>query len=190
MEIRKYYTVVEETISEMGKTDGTPLRKVGAVVIVKNPYAGKYQEDLSLLIEESKKIGRFLTDLAVKAMGEYPVESYGKGAVVGLDGEQEHGVAMLTSVFGNILREAVGGGKAWISSMTKRAAAGITIDVPMNYKDEVYVRSHYDGMTLTLHDSPLPDEIAVICVLANRGRLNARVGGQTVEEVKAREGLV
>ncbi len=86
MEIRKYYTVVEETISEMGKTDGTPLRKVGAVVIVKNPYAGKYQEDLSLLIEESKKIGRFLTDLAVKAMGEYPVESYGKGAVVGLDG--------------------------------------------------------------------------------------------------------
>ncbi len=74
--------------------------------------------------------------------------------------------------------------------MTKRAAAGITIDVPMNYKDEVYVRSHYDGMTLTLHDSPLPDEIAVICVLANRGRLNARVGGQTVEEVKAREGLV
>jgi len=190
MEIRKYYTVVEETIQEMGKADGRPLRKVGAVVIVKNPYAGKYQEDLSLLIEESKKIGRFVSDLAVKAMGDYPVESYGKAAVVGIDGEQEHGVAMLTTVFGNVLREAVGGGKAWISSMTKRAQPGVTIDVPLAYKDALYVRSHYDGMTLTLHDSPLPDEIAVICALANRGRLNARVGGLTVEEAKKEDGLV
>lgn len=190
MEIRKSFTVIEEINSEMGKTDGAPLRKVGSIAIVKNPYVGQYKQDLSHLIEESKEIAHFISKRAVEAMGDYPVESYGKAAVVGIDGEQEHGVAMLTSVFGNVLREAVGGGKAWISSMTKRASAGITIDVPLAYKDAVYVRSHYDGMSLTLHDAPLPDEIAVICCVANRGRLNARVGGLTVSEVKGEDGLV
>lgn len=190
LEIRKHFTVIEEINSEKGKTDGAPLRKVGVVAIVKNPYAGAYQEDLNPLIEESKAIAEFVTSKAVEAMGDFPVESYGKGAVVGLDGEQEHGVAMLTTVFGNILRDAVGGGKAWVSSMTKRAAPGITIDVPLAFKDALYVRSHYDGMSITLHDSPLPDEMAIICCLASRGRLNARVGGIKASEAKKEDGLV
>ena len=87
-------------------------------------------------------------------------ESYGKAAIIGMNGEQEHGVAMLTTVFGNVMREAAGGGKAWISSMTKRAAPGATIDVPLAHKDALYVRSHYDGMTITLHD----------CSIAGRDR--------------------
>lgn len=190
LEIRKHFTVIEEINSEKGKTDGAPLRKVGVVAIVKNPYAGAYREDLNPLIEESKAIAEFVTSKAVEAMGDFPVESYGKGAVVGLDGEQEHGVAMLTTVFGNILRDAVGGGKAWVSSMTKRAAPGITIDVPLAFKDALYVRSHYDGMSITLHDSPLPDEMAIICCLASRGRLNARVGGIKASEAKKEDGLV
>ncbi|MEX0757949.1 MAG: amino acid synthesis family protein, partial [Tistlia sp.] len=104
-------------------------------------------------------------------------------------GEQEHGVALLTTVFGNVLREAAGGGKAWISSMTKRAAPGTTIDVPLAHKDALYVRSHYDGMTLTLHDAPLPDEIAVICAYASSGRPNARVGGLAAGAIEGRDGL-
>ncbi len=190
MEIRKMFTVVEDIMTEMGRSDGKPLRKVAAIAVVKNPFAGKYQEDLSLLIEESQEIARIISKRAVEAMGEYEVESYGKAAVVGTAGEQEHGVAMITTVFGNVLREAVGGGKAWISSTTKRATAGASIDVPLAYKDALYVRSNYDTMTLTLHDAPLPDEIAVICCVANRGRLNARVGGLTVAEAKKEDGLV
>ena len=111
------------------------------------------------------------------ACSAYSVASYGKGAVIGLAGEQEHGVALLTTVFGNVIRDTSGGGKAWISSMTKRAAPGATIDVPVAHKDALYVRSHYDGITITLADAPLPDEIAIVCVYVNRGRLNARVGG-------------
>ena len=72
---------------------------------------------------------------------------------------------MLTTVFGNVMRDAAGGGKAWISSLTKRAAPGTTIDIPLAHKDALYVRSHYDGITITLHDAPLPDEIALICAL-------------------------
>ena len=83
-------------------------------------------------------------------------------------------------------RNAMGGAKAWISSMTKVAAPGTPIDIPMNHKDEVYVRSHYDGMTLMLPDAPMPDEVAVIFGLSSGPRLNARVGGMTHDEVMAR----
>jgi Amino acid synthesis len=105
-------------------------------------------------------------------------------------GEQEHAVAMLTTVFGNVMREAAGGRKAWISSMTKRVAPGATIDIPLAHKDALYVRSHYDGITLTLHDMPLPDEIAIIAAYANRGRLNHRVGGLAKDKIKGTDGLV
>ena len=188
MEIRKIYTFVEDTYSDNGKSDGTELRKAAVVAIVKNPMAGAYQQDLSPLIEASAEIAKTVTGKVVEAMGDLQVESYGKAAVVGLNGEQEHGVAMLTTIFGNIFRDAVGGGKAWVSSMTKRATAGATIDIPLAYKDALYVRSHYDGITITLHDSPLPDEIAVIAAVANRGRLNARVGGIAKDEVTVGDG--
>ena len=103
-----------------------------------------------------------------------------------MNGEQEHGVAMLTTVFGNVMRDAAGGGKAWISSLTKRAAPGATIDIPLAHKDALYVRSHYDGITITLPDAPLPDEIAIICAYANRGRPNHRVGGLAAKRHQGR----
>jgi hypothetical protein len=81
-------------------------------------------------------------------------------------------------------------GNAWISSMTKVAAAGTPIDIPMNCKDALYVRSHYDGMTLMLPDAPMPDEIALILCAANRGRLHARVGGLAYDRRKGEDGLV
>ena len=122
-------------------------------------------------------------------MAPYKAASYGKAAVIGMNGEQEHGVAMLTTVFGNVMREAAGGGQAWISSLTKRAAPGATIDIPLAHKDALYVRSHYDGITITIPDAPLPNEIAVICAFANRGRPNHRVGGLAAGEIKGADGL-
>jgi hypothetical protein len=120
-------------------------------------------------------------------VGNYEIQSYGKGGIVGLSGEQEHANALLTTTFATPFRDAIGGGSAWISSMTKVAAPGTPIDIPMNAKTDVYVRSHYDGMTIVLPDAPLPDEIALVFCMANRGRLNARVGGMTYEESKVFE---
>jgi len=165
------------------------LRKVAAVAVISNPFAGVYAEDLSSLVSASEALGRELSEHAASLMGDYSIQSYGKAGVVGLAGEQEHGVAFLTTVFGNEVRRAAGGGKAWISSMTKRAAAGSVIDVPLAFKDALYVRSHYDGITLMLPDAPLPDEIAIICAYANRGRLNHRVGGLAIQDVKGLDGL-
>ena len=189
LKIRKFYTFIEDVLSEAARPANPVLRKVAAVAIVQNPHAGEYVQDLKPMIEASGELGRELSKIALQALSPYRAQSYGKGGIVGLNGEQEHINALLTTTFANPLRDAVGGGKAWISSMTKRGGPGTTIDIPLASKDALYVRSHYDGVTITLHDAPLPDEIAVIICLANRGRLHARVGGVKIEDIKGEDGL-
>jgi hypothetical protein len=190
VEIRRWLTLVEERSVEAGLRAEKPLRKVAAIAVVANPAAGRYVGDLDALIRESAGVGALLARLAVEAMGGQPVESYGKAGVVGLGGEQEHANAMLTTAFAEPLREAVGGALAWIPSFTKVAAPGGSIDVPLAHKDALFVRSHYDGMTVALPpDVPAADEVALIVVLANRGRLNARVGGLSADAIVARDGL-
>jgi hypothetical protein len=154
--------------------------------VIENPYAGQgYVEDLSELIDASGAIGTMLGEEAARLLGE-PVESYGKAGLVGTGGEQEHVNATVTSVFGDAFREAIGGGDAWITSVTKPGTPGVVIDVPLAYKDEIWVRSHYDALEVRVPDAPHPDEIVVIAAVANRGRLNARVGGMSVDEARAR----
>lgn len=187
MQIKRTLAFVDEVGIEAGQGVEPPLRKVAVAAVIDNPFAGRFERDLSPLTDASAEIGRHICRLAIALMAPYRAASYGKAAVIGTNGEQEHGVAMLTTVFGNVMRDAAGGGKAWISSLTKRAAPGATVDIPLAHKDALYVRSHYDGMSLVLPDAPLPDEIAIIFCLANRGRLNARVGGLTHEEVAARK---
>ncbi len=190
LKISRSYTFVENRTLEAGKAAKIPLRKVAAVLVVDNPYAGRFVRNLDPMIEASAALGRELAAMAVAALAPYSAQSIGKAALVGIAGEQEHGNALLTTTFAEPLREALGGGKAWISSMTKVAMAGTPIDIPMNCKDALYVRSHYDGMTLMLPDAPLPDEIALILCLANRGRLDARVGGLAYAKLKGENGLV
>lgn len=183
--IRKVLTTVEETRTEGGASDGDPLRKAVACAVIANPYAGRPLEaDLSELVDGSAALGTLLGGLAAEALG-VPAESYGKAALVGLEGEQEHANACITTAFGERLREAIGGGTAWLSSVTKRCAAGTSVDVPLAFRDEIWVRSHYDAITTSVQDAPLPREIVVICALASRGRLHARLGGKTKEEAAA-----
>jgi hypothetical protein len=184
--IRRTHVFIEERREDAGQVADVPLRRVAAVAVVQNPYAGRYVDDLGPMIQESIHLGKELGELALAAFGKHEVQSYGKGGIVGLDGEQEHANALLTTAFANPIRDLLGGADAWISSFTKKAAPGACIDIPMNHKDDVYVRSHYDGMSVVLPDAPMPDEIAVIFCIANRGRLNARVGGLTHQEVVAR----
>ncbi|HSZ95230.1 MAG TPA: amino acid synthesis family protein [Bradyrhizobium sp.] len=190
MPIKRLLTFLDEVRGADGRDVTPPLRKAAAVAIIDNPFAGRFVEDLSPLTRASEAIGREICAIAVRLLAPDQAVSYGKAAVVGSNGEQEHGNAMLTTVFGNVMREAAGGGKAWISSMTKRAAPGAVIDIPLAHKDALYVRSHYDGMTLTLPDAPLPNEIAIIAVYATRGRPNQRVGGLSASEIKGQDGLV
>ena len=190
MEIRRQLTIEDELLIEGGKPLTAPIRKVAALVVITNPFAGRYVEDLAELIETGERLGAVLADRILKVIDPASVDSYGKAALIGSLGEQEHGVAMLTTVYGNAMRDAVGGGKAWISSFTKRASPGEIIDVPLAHKDALYVRSHYDGMTVMVPDAPLANEIAIICCLANRGRLNHRVGGLAKDDIEGKDGLI
>lgn len=186
LEVRKIITVVEDTLSDGAPADGAPLRKVATAVVLKNPYAGQpYSEDLSKLIDPSDELGRVIGERCAEAAGG-PVESHGKAVVVGTAGEGEHGNATKTTRFGDTFRAAFGGGKAWLPSTTKRAMPGCTIDVPLCFKDEIWVRSHYDTITIKIEDAPAPDEIVLVGAVATRGRLNARLGGVSKAEAEAR----
>ena len=187
LKIRCTFVITEQRYEEASRVAETPLRRVAAVAVVENPCAGRYVDDLGPLIKDSVRLGEEVGSLALAAFGQHEIQSYGKGGIVGLDGEQEHANALLTTAFANPIRDLIGGGDAWISSYTKKAAPGTAIDIPMNHRDDVYVRSHYDGMSIVLPDAPMPDEVAVIFCLANRGRLNARVGGLTHADVVARK---
>jgi hypothetical protein len=189
MNIRKIHSIVEDVFHEGGRPAPSMLRKVAVAAVVRNPYAGKWQEDLSALVDASAELGRKMGVRANEALSGMAVESYGKGALIGVNGEQDHAAALITTVFGDVIREGVGGGKAWISSTTKRGAAGTIIDVPLAHKDALYVRSHYDAMSVHVPDAPLPDELVIIAVFATRGRLNARVGGLKAGEIQGVDGL-
>jgi hypothetical protein len=185
LEIRRIVTVLDEVRSEGGREDGPPLRRAAVAAVFTNPYAGRpYSDDLSELIEPSAELGSLIGERCAAALGE-SVESHGKAVMVGTAGEQEHGNAVKTTTFGNPFREAFGGGRAWLPSTTKRCAPGAQIDVPLCFKDEIWVRSHYDTITVFVPDAPAPDEIVLVGAVASRGRLNARLGGKTREQALA-----
>ncbi|HEY7256387.1 MAG TPA: amino acid synthesis family protein [Solirubrobacterales bacterium] len=188
LSIRRIVAFVDEVRSEGGREDGEPLRKAAVAAVFANPYAGRgYSADLSELIEPSAELGTLIGERCATALGA-PVESHGKAVMVGTAGEQEHGNAVKTTTFGNPFREAFGGGAAWLPSTTKRCAPGAQIDVPLCFKDEIWVRSHYDTITIFVPDAPAPDEIVLIGAVASRGRLNARLGGKSKEEALAERG--
>ena len=191
MEIRKIVTLMDETLIEGGKKVYPPTRRAAVLAVIKNPYAGKYVEDLSELMETGEKLGTLLGEACVKALGISPekAESYGKGAIVGADGELEHAAAILHPKLGKPFREALGGGKSIIPSAKKMGTPGTELDVPVHYKDAAFVRTHFDAMPVRCYDAPKSDEIVVALVVTDSGRPHPRIGGLTIEEAEKKDGL-
>ena len=183
--LRKVVVLSEELWSEggVGAPDGVPLRKAAAAAVVVNPYFDRpFSARLDEIVEPSAELGALLGAKAAEALGGMAVESYGKAALVGTGGEQEHAVAIKTSVFGDAFRVAIGGATAWLPSVSKRCAPGASVDVPLCFKDEVWVRSHYDAITMTIADAPAADEIVLVVGVASGARLHARLGGLSRED--------
>ncbi len=191
MVIRKIVTIVEETRREIGRDIDPPTRKAAALAVIENPFAGRYVEDLQPLMGIGASLGGLLGERAVAALGIAPAEaeSYGKAAIVGAAGELEHAAAILHPRLGAPLRKAVEKGAALVPSVKKMGGPGSTLDVPLGHKDAAYVRSHFDGMEVSLGDAPRADEILVVVVVTDSGRPLPRVGGLTSAEAIGEDGL-
>ena len=189
--IRKIVTFVEETHREVDKTVEPATRRAAAAAVIENPFAGRYVEDLSELIDIGEELGALLTERAVAALGipGPSAQSYGKAAAVGENGELEHAAAVLHPKLGTPVRRVVGKGAALIPSAKKRGGMGVTLDIPLGHKDAAYVRSHFDGMEIRVSDAPRANEILVAIAVTDSGRPLARIGGLTKDQIKGEDGL-
>ena len=175
MDIRKVVVQVEETWSSAGRPVTPPTRKVVVAAVLRNPLAGRYAEDLSELEELGAEVSALLARDAVAALGHaVPVSAYGKGAIVGLDGDLEHAAAILHPRFGAPIRAAIGGGAAIIPSTKKVAGPGAALTMPVTNKDDIWSFDEMDAAEISVPDAPRPDEVVVCVVLAAGGRPHAR----------------
>ena len=187
--VRKIVTVVEETLTEIGRPVDPATRQCAAVAVIKNPYAGRYSEDLSELEAAGALLGDLLGRRAMDALGIGPeqVESFGKAAIIGEDGEKEHGAAVMHPTMGKPLRAAVGPAPSIIPSAKKVGGPGTTIDCPLHHKEDVWTFSHFDAMEVSLPDAPRADEIVVVIAITDSGRPLHRVGeGKSSADVGAK----
>jgi hypothetical protein len=175
MDLRKTVFILEDVVADGGERLARPVRRVAAIAVIGNPYAGRRVDDLSPLFDVGLELGTLLAKHAVDLIGGRAV-SYGKAAIVGTAGEVEHGAAIIHPKLGKPMREAVGGGEAIIPSNVKVAAPGTSIDVPLGHKDDVWSFDHFDTLTVTVPGAPQPDEILVAIAYADGGRPRPRVG--------------
>jgi hypothetical protein len=179
--VRKTVLLREAIQSDLFGEACVPITRVVAAAVIQNPFAGRFVEDLSPLFEIGGQLGERLTNEAVRLLSGPPV-SYGKGAIVGLAGDPQHGEALIHPRLGKPMRAAVGGGKAVIPSNTKVAAAGASIDVPLAHKDEPWSFDHFDTVTVTISDAPLFDEIVLLMAVADASRPHSRVGSDPISD--------
>ncbi|MGO2234533.1 amino acid synthesis family protein [Marinomonas polaris] len=183
LEIRKIVSYEEETLIEGFKETDKPLRMFAVAAVIKNPWAGRYVEDLRpIVLEYGPQLGKILTDkICELAGGADKIEAFGKAALVGLNGEIEHASALIHTLhFGNFYREAVEA-KSFLSFTNTRGPANASISVPMMDKNDGGKRSHYLTVQFNINDAPSADEVVVVLGGATGGRPHHRIGDRYQE---------
>jgi hypothetical protein len=176
--IRKTVLHVEEVRHDGGPPRETPVLKGWCAVILRNPFAGRYEPELMWMMEAMKPIGLMVAERLLAGLGGNPdsVEAYGKGGLVGSAGELEHG-ALWHVAGGHAMRGLLGKALSIVPSMTKVGPMGAVLDLPIHHRNAAYVRSHFDGITCVVPDAPRPDEILFALAMTTGPRPHARVGG-------------
>ncbi|MDP3241610.1 MAG: amino acid synthesis family protein, partial [Reyranella sp.] len=185
VKVRKYVATVEETLHDFGPVLARPVTKAVVGGVIANPYAGRHEADIQPMMKALEPLAVDLTERVMKMLGAKgsELEAYGKGAIVGLNGELEH-AALWHQPSGFGIRHAMGGAKSIVPSTVKVATAGARIDIPLHHVTAAYVRSHFDAIEFCVPDGPRPDEIVFIVAASIGGRPHARVGGLMPAEIK------
>lgn len=188
--IRKRVTLIEEIFHEGGKPAARPLRRGAILCVIRNPFAGRYVEDIAGFMDDLTPLGVAMAGSLLKALGGDPsaIQGYGKGAIIGSAGELEHG-ALWHVPGGYAMREILGEAKAIVPSAKKVGGPGARLDVPVTHINASYVRSHFDAMEVGISDAPRADELLLALVMTTGSRIHARVGGLKASEIKGEDGL-
>jgi hypothetical protein len=187
IDVRKKALTIETVYHEGGPPAATPLRMAAAVAVVRNPFAGRYEADLMPFMAELRGLGKELATDLVDALGKDQVQAYGKAAIVGVDGELEHG-AVWHEAGGWAMRQVLGEPKAIVPAAKAVAGTGFRLMVPLHYIHAAYVRSHFNTMDVGIQDAPRPKEILYGLVMATGGRVHSRLGGLLKEQVSVNDG--
>lgn len=187
IEIRKRSLVIETQYHEGGPVMDVPLKLAAACAVIKNPYAGRYEPDLMPFMAELRSLGTLLAEELVDTLGKDKVEVYSKAAIVGVNGELEHG-AVWHEAGGWAMRSVLGEPKAMVPAAKAVAATGYRLMVPLHNIHASYVRSHYNTMEIGIQDAPRPNEILFALVMGIGGRVHSRLGGLTKENISVHDG--
>jgi hypothetical protein len=212
IEIRRILTQVEDIFHEGGPVAAEPLRRGAIGAVLKNPYAGRYVEDILPLMDALSPLGLRLAQQLLTAMqvGPERIQGYGKGALIGEAGELEHG-ALWHVPGGYAMRELLGwkgerasytqggggdkptgqpgNGLSIVASTKKVGPPGVSLDVPLTHINASYVRSHFDAIEMRVPGAPHADELIVILAMSTGARVHARVGGLKAEDISQWNGL-
>ncbi len=203
-EIRRVFTHVEDIFHEFGPPPPKPLRRGVAVAVIKNPFAARFEPDISTFMDALKPLGLDLARRLLAALGVSApaVQGYGKAAIVGASGELEHG-ALWHVPGGYAMREVLGwqgdakshsgpgqhgNALAIVPSTKKVGPPGAQIDVPLTHINASYVRSHLDAIEVRLPGAPAADELAFILAMSTGSRIHERLGGLRVEQIDCWDG--
>jgi hypothetical protein len=175
MKLRRLVIAKDIVYSEAGKAAPRPITRAIALAVIANPFAGRHEEDLSPLFDVGAQVAELVMPQLLPLLAG-KAESYGKGAIVGVNGDLEHAAAICHPKMGKPMRAALGGGEALIPSTQRVAAAGASLDLPLGHKDNIWSFDHFETITVSVADAPRPDEIVVVIGIADGGRVNPRVG--------------
>ncbi|UWR13598.1 amino acid synthesis family protein [Sulfitobacter mediterraneus] len=187
--LRKTSRVIEEIFHEGGPAPAKSLKRAAVMAVIKNPFAGRYEPDIQPFMEDLKPLGLSMAEKLVEMLGGADqIEGYGKAALIGADGELEHG-ALWHAPGGYAMRELLDGSNAIVPSTKKVGGVGARLDVPITHINASYVRSHFDSMEVGLNDAPRADEMMLILVMTTGARIHNRAGGLAAADIKGEDGL-
>lgn len=189
-QVRKMVVQVEEIWHEGGPVAATPARRAAILAVIANPFAGRYVADIQPFMDELRPLGLAMARQLVEALGGDPgtVEGYGKGAIVGVAGELEHG-ALWHNPGGYAMRGLLGEAKAIVPSTKKVGGPGARLDVPITHINASYVRSHFDAIEVGIPDAPRAGEMVLVLAMTTGARIHDRAGGLKASEVQGLDGL-
>ncbi|AZY51914.1 amino acid synthesis family protein [Bordetella avium] len=187
IDIRKRTLTIETTYHENGPAPAQPLKLAAACAVIRNPYAGRYEPDLMPFMAELRSLGTLLATELVDTLGKENVEVYSKAAIVGVNGEMEHG-AVWHEAGGWAMRTVLGEPRAMVPAVKAVASAGYRMMVPVHYIHASYVRSHFNSIEIGIQDAPRPDEILFALVMGTGGRVHSRLGGLSKQAVSIHDG--